>query len=200
MTTLTMIDWNTITQRIAAGDTGAFRICFDELHQEVYGYAFHYFRSNALAEDVVQEVFAKIWSHRQALDASQGIKPYLYRTARNTIFSQLKRAACDRQMREHVFYRQPAQHNETEERYLHDELLGLYKEAVTMLPPQRQLVYTMSRDEGLTHDQIAEQLTLSKNTVKDQIVKASHFIRNYIRNNTGEYIAYGILLACANFL
>jgi len=184
-----MIDWNTITQRIAAGDTEAFRICFDELHQEVYGYAFHYFRSNTLAEDLVQEVFAKIWSHRWTLDPGQGIKPYLYRTARNTIFSQLKRAACDRQMREYVFYRLPTQHNDAEERYLHDELLELYKKAVTMLPPQRQLVYTMSRDEGLTHDQIAEQLTISKNTVKDQIVKASHFIRNYIHAHSREYTA-----------
>ncbi|WP_449048830.1 RNA polymerase sigma factor [Parapedobacter sp.] len=190
-----MTDWNTITQRIAAGDAEAFKVCFDQLHQEVYGYAFHYFRSAALAEDMVQEVFAKVWSHRQSLDPSQGIKAYIYRTARNTIFSQLKRAACDRQMREYVFYRQPAQRNETEDRYLHDELLGLYKEAITMLPPQRQLVYTMSRDEGMTHDEIAEQLTLSKNTVKDQIVKASHFIRNYIRAHTGKYTTYLFLVA-----
>src|SRR5690606_23630247 len=154
-----------------------------------------YFRSAALAEDMVQEVFAKVWSHRESLDASQGIKAYIYRTARNTIFSQLKRAACDRQMREHVFYRQPAQHNETEDRYLHNELLGLYKEAVTKLPPQRQLVYTMSRDEGMTHDEIAEQLTLSKNTVKDQIVKASHFIRRYIRAHTSANATYFFIIA-----
>src|SRR3546814_796284 len=190
-------DWSSDVCSSDLGDTGAFRVCFNELHQEVYGYAFHYFRSNALAEDLVQEVFAKVWSHRQSLDASQGIKPYLYRTARNTIFTQLKRAACDRQMREHVFYRQPAQHNETEERYLHDELLGLYRDAVMKLPSQRQLVYTMSRDEGLTHDQIAEQLTISKNTVKDQIVKASHFVRRYIRAHSGEYTAYLSLMAWA---
>src|SRR3546814_2321801 len=91
-------DWSSDVCSSDLGDTGAFRVCFNELHQEVYGYAFHYFRSNALAEDLVQEVFAKVWSHRQSLDASQGIKPYLYRTARNTIFTQLKRAACDRQI------------------------------------------------------------------------------------------------------
>lgn len=190
-----MDDWNAITQGIAVGDSTAFRTCFDLLHQDIYGYAYRYFKSKELAEDVVQDVFGAVWAHRHSLDANQGIKAYIYRIARNTIFNQLKRATYDQDMRAFVCRSQSAQHNELEEGYFFGELQGLYEEAVSKLPSQRQLVFRLSRNEGLSHEEIAERLAISKNTVKDQIVKASAFIRKYVSANMREHVSYTVGLA-----
>lgn len=187
-------NWEAVARGIALGDTGAFRQCFDVLHQDIYRYAFAYLRSRELAEDIVQDVFAKLWAHRYTVDSSQHLRAYVYQIARNTIFNQLKRATYDQRMRDTVFFRQQTQHNEVEEGYFHEELNGLYLEAVAKLPPQRQLVFTLSRNEGMTHDEIAQQLTISRNTVKDQIVKASHFIRHYINANMKEHTVYSPIL------
>lgn len=188
-------DWDIIARGIALGDTDVFRQCFDLLHQDIYRYAFAYFRTPELAEDTVQDVFAKLWAHRHAIDTEKCIRAYIYRIARNTIFNQLKRATYDQRMRNMVFHnRQQAAHNEVEESFLYGELNDLYQEAIKKLPPQRQLVFTLSRSEGMSHEEIAEQLTISRNTVKDQIVKASHFIRHYISTNMKECTAYPPML------
>ncbi|WP_257666042.1 RNA polymerase sigma-70 factor [Parapedobacter tibetensis] len=193
MKKMTMVDWKTVAKNISNGDIVAFRQCFDSLRQDIYRYAMAYFRSCELAEDTVQDVFTTLWANRQSIDVDLNLKAYIYRIARNIIFNQLKRATYDQRMRNIIFQGVCAAGNEIEEGYFYEELNGLYQEAIDKLPPQRQLVFTMSRNEGVSHDEIAQRLALSKNTVKDQIVKASRFIRNYISKSMA-YISTPLLL------
>jgi len=77
--------------------------------------------------------------------------------------------------------------NDVEEQVSISENNRLLQEAITMLSPQRQLVYRLSRYEGLDHKQIAEEMQLSRNTVKNHMVQALRFIRTYL-NNKGIFI------------
>jgi len=77
--------------------------------------------------------------------------------------------------------------NDVEEQVSISENNRLLQEAITMLSPQRQLVYRLSRYEGLDHKQIAEEMQLSRNTVKNHMVQTLRFIRTYL-NNKGIFI------------
>ena len=71
----------------------------------------------------------------------------------------------------------------------------LISEAVELLPPQRKKVYQLSRIEGLTHAQIAQQLNISTSTVNNQLTEALHFIKKYLQETADAYIVLLILLA-----
>jgi len=179
---------------IRKGDTGAFRVLYDTLKQDIYAYAHRFFRDTALAEETVQDVFMQVWKHRETLDPAQSIKAYVYRIARNHIYNKLKAFARQEKYQKHVFYSHITTSNDVEDFVDYKELQSLYEEAISKLPPQRQLIFRMSRMDFLSHDEIAEQLAISKNTVKDQMVKALKFIKQYMLAHTDLAIGVGTYL------
>ncbi len=169
---------------IKRGNQLAFKKLYDEYQHKIYAYALRYLKSKALAEELVQEVFLKVWNHRGKLDIDKNIAAYLYKIAQNTIYQQLKVAARDKELRATLFFQDSDQQPDVLEADLfHKELLQVYAEAVNLLPTQRKKVFQMSRNDDLSHEEIAQLLDISKNTVKDQVVKASRFIRKYILIN-----------------
>ncbi|GAA0524332.1 RNA polymerase sigma-70 factor [Chitinophaga japonensis] len=163
--------------KIREGNAAAFRDLFYAAKDPLFGYACKLCRSRELAEEVVQEVFMKLWINRQHLDETLSIKSYLYTATKHCVFNLLKKAALDETLRQAVFHRQPVAVNTTEEDISLAELQQWKAKVLEQLPPQRRLIYSMSRIEGLSHEEIAAKLGLSKNTVKDQIVKAGRFLR-----------------------
>ncbi|WP_335311238.1 RNA polymerase sigma-70 factor [Olivibacter sp. CPCC 100613] len=169
---------------IKAGNANAFNVFYDLFKQDIYTYAYRFFRSKDLAQEIVQDVFLQIWKYRERIDPEQNIKAYTYRIARNNIYNKLKQIAHQEQYISHVFYSQMASYNEVEDWMNCKELREIYEEAIHKLPKQRQLIFRMSRVEFLSHEEIADQLAISKNTVKDQIVKALKFIKQYMLTRT----------------
>ncbi|HVI46877.1 MAG TPA: RNA polymerase sigma-70 factor [Chitinophaga sp.] len=166
--------------KIKAGDTAAFRELFYAYKDALFGYACKLCRSPEMAEEAVQEVFMKVWINRQQLDPSLSIRAYLYTAIRHCIFNILKKAALDENLRQAVFYHQPVAANTTEDDVNAAELQRMKSRMLDMLPPQRKLIFCLSRIEGLSHEEIAIRLGISKNTVKDQIVKARRFLRQQL--------------------
>lgn len=169
---------------IRDGNKKAFRLFYDELKHPIYNYAFRFFRSAELAEETVQDVFMQIWKHRETLDPAQNTKAYTYRIARNIIYNRLKEMARQEEYINHVFYSHAVSYDAVANSLDYKELQQLYEEAISKLPPQRQLIFRMSRVEFLSHEEIANQLAISKNTVKDQMVKALKFIKQYMLAHT----------------
>jgi RNA polymerase sigma-70 factor (family 1) len=170
----------TCVSKIREGDAAAFRELFYSYKDALFGYACKLSHSAELAEEVVQEVFMKVWIHRQQLDPEQSIQSYLYTITRHCVFNMLKKAALDEKLKKAVFYQQPTYSNNTEEQLSTAELQRVKKIVIDQLPPQRKLIYCLSRIDGLTHEEIALKLGISKNTVKDQIVKASRFLKDQL--------------------
>lgn len=169
--------------KIKDGDATAFRELFYTYKDALFGYACKLSRSAELAEEAVQEVFMKVWIHRQQLDPAQSIQSYLYTATRHCIFNILKKAALDEKLKKAVFYQQPVFSNNTEEYLATSELQRVKKIVLDQLPPQRKLIFCLSRIEGLSHEEIALKLGISKNTVKDQIVKASRFLKHQLHTH-----------------
>ncbi|WP_164126793.1 RNA polymerase sigma-70 factor [Sphingobacterium luzhongxinii] len=160
-----------------------FRTLFDQYKNDIFAYAYRFFRSREQSEEIVQDVFVKIWQNIDTIDLENNVKSYIFTVARNTTYNKLKSFAIQQTYLNDIFYRHVASSNTVEELVHYRELKQVYDQAISALPTQRQRIFRLSREEHMSHEEIAQQLNISKNTVKDQIVKSLKFIKQYLESN-----------------
>jgi RNA polymerase sigma-70 factor (family 1) len=162
--------------QVAGGDVTAFRTIFDAYRLRLYGAAFKLTKSDYAAEEIVQEIFTALWESRANLANVENPPAYIFTIAYNKTFRYLKKASNDQAFLQSLT-RKGEGHSETEEYLDVRESEALINDAVKDLPPQRKLIYKMSREKGMSHAEIAEELNISPLTVKRQIQLALHSIR-----------------------
>jgi RNA polymerase sigma-70 factor (family 1) len=168
-----------ITFKVMIADA-AFKRLFDSYKNRVYGYVLAIAHSPYAAEEITQEIFIKLWLCRDILHEVENLDGYIFTIARNRTLNYLRKAAHDTRLLKELQELMNPQHNNVEERALASEYDRLMRDALSRMSPQRRLVYQLSRDGGLNHEEIAQQLHLSRNTVKNHMVEALRFIRSYL--------------------
>lgn len=166
--------------RIASGEEQAFRQIFERLRPRLLSYLTRITKSREDAEELTQEVFLKLWSNRECLADVEEPQQYIFAIARNKAIDYLRKAALDSRVRQNLWDSIRQHRASTEDQVSANDSDRLIKEAILKLSSQKQVVFKLSRIEGLTHDQIASQLKISKNTVKNHIVASLKFIRHYL--------------------
>ncbi|SEJ39805.1 RNA polymerase sigma-70 factor, ECF subfamily [Dyadobacter koreensis] len=188
------VDEREILQLVANGDERAFRWLFNHYHQRLGGYIYNITKSHELAEEVVQDVFLKIWTNKTALADVANFKAYLHVVSKNHALNCLKKMAQDKALTKElaeVSYEIGAEDSgEESERYI------LVDEAIDHLPPQQRLVYLLSRHERLQYTEIAERLSLSRETVKKYLQISTESITCYIRKR----LTISLLIFISNFI
>ncbi|HEY0273892.1 MAG TPA: sigma-70 family RNA polymerase sigma factor [Chitinophaga sp.] len=143
---------------------------------------------------MVQDIFLKIWQKRAQFTHIERFEDYLFIMARNRIYTELKKKARDDNFRTQVRDYFEASHTLTHVALLTREMQETIDRAIGQLTPQQQLVYRMSREQGLSHEQIATQLHISRNTVRNHIVHSLKMIRTYPKTHTGGWLLVICLL------
>jgi len=179
--------------RLQKGDSDAFRELYNQYHQPLYHYVLRFVKSPALAEDVLQDVFLKIWEIRSRIDPELSFKAYLYRISRNSVFKLLKKIAVDENLRTQVLKQFSQSVADADLKILWQQYEALLQAAINRLPPQRRKVFKLCREEGKSYEQVAEELGISRNTVKEHMVLAMKLIREHI-DQYGDTSTYFILL------
>lgn len=171
-------------ERIREGDRAAFEALFRAYVEKLCAFAERYVRSSETAQDIVQEVFLRVWKRRHSLRAQGSIKSYLYTAVRHQALDHLKHRqvvarhaeqaqALDAQIREQETVASPA----PMEHLCHKELSEAIREAIEQLPERRRLVFVLSREHGLTYKEIAHTLGISVSTVETQMRRAFKALR-----------------------
>jgi RNA polymerase sigma-70 factor (ECF subfamily) len=163
----------------------AFRALFDLYYQDIYGYSISILKSKELAEENVQEVFLKVWLHRENLNLEQSFKSYLFTIARNQAFNFLSKAANDAVLKEEIFYKSQKSYDQGDYAMRESDCKRLKKQAIKQLPPKRKLIFKMSRKQGKTYEEISQELGISVNTVKNQMSKALESLRLFFHQQDG---------------
>lgn len=183
-----------LLNNVAKGDQAAFRQLFDCYRGKVYVIAFRILQSESEAEDVLQDVFTKLWLNREKLTGILHFNAYLNTLIRNHIFNGLRKKAY-----EEDFLWASLQESRNEEGYQVielNELKELLHKAMNTLPPQQKKVFQLGRLEGLKHEEIAAELGISKETVKKHMAAALRYIK-YFLNGWGKELP---ALTCLFFL
>lgn len=134
-------------------------------------------KSTHIANDIVQDVLMKVWEERFNWHSIQKIDAWIYVITRNKLMDFLRKAASDRAMRQKIW--EEIQQNQQGQKFpleIKDSLHRLNK-IVRELPPQRQLVFRLNKEGGLNHQEIADELSISKHTVKNQLFQAIKFLQ-----------------------
>lgn len=160
---------------------------FNELFRR-YEYRLHTLvrkltKSDMYAGDVIQEVFLKLWEHRQELHTIQHIEAWLYRATENKVIDFLRKAAADGRLQDAIWNRLPGNENEPGMLAETREFNQIIQQAIDQLPPQRKLIYQLNREAGLNYQEIAHELNISRHTVKNQLFNAMQSIRRFFEQS-----------------
>src|SRR6185312_2027248 len=159
--------------QISAGDEKAFQSLFETFYEQLYHYIFSFIKSKEVTEELVMDVFLKIWLGRDIIPQIQNFEAFLFRVAHNKSIDFLRSVARDPKFRDLLWENiQLANNVQSDSSILIHEYEIKLREAVSLLSPQRKKVYQLSREQDMTHDQIAAQLNLSKHTINNHIVEA----------------------------
>jgi RNA polymerase sigma-70 factor (family 1) len=172
-----------LLQQLIEGDAAAFREIYEHYQGRIFLFAYRFTKSKDAAEEVVQEVFVKLWERREQIRVEKNFRNYILRITKNLILDGFKKAAHDKKAQQHILSHMNALRSTTAEQLLQKELERLHRQAIDALSPQKKVVYLLSREEELSYDQIAEKLGISKNTVRNQVSDAIQSIREYISSH-----------------
>ncbi|GAA0554613.1 RNA polymerase sigma factor [Chitinophaga japonensis] len=167
--------------RMIEGDESAFTSIYRHYHPALYIYLLRFCKIPSLAEDLVHDVFLKIWEIRHRINPRLPFTGYLYRIARNHAFKTIQRIANDQALRTQLLQHLPLTGSGQPEQLVREkEYDRLFREALSRLTPQRLNVFRLCRQEGKSYDEAAAILGISRNAVKKHMVLSMRFIHNYI--------------------
>jgi RNA polymerase sigma-70 factor (ECF subfamily) len=169
-----------LMRQLRQNDAAAYIELYNKYHSKMYGWLIRFVKLPELAEDIIQETFLKIWEIRHRIQPQQSFPAYLYRISRNKALKMLKKISRDETLRSKVLAQYAAiEMNDPEKKLQWRQYQQLLDNAVSRLPVQRQKVYILCRHNNKTYDEVANELGISKNTVKEHMIKALQDIRQY---------------------
>jgi RNA polymerase sigma-70 factor (family 1) len=169
-----------LISRIKEGDESAFRIVFDLYSSKLYAFSYRFLKEKEPCQEVVQEVFLNLWINRAKLDTQYPIAPYLYTITRRLTLNVLRHVATSQSAMDKMWLNVKKVSNETEEEVFSEDLSRFTEQVLSKMPKQQQLIFRMSRHQELSYDEIAEELNLSRNTVKNHLVAALKTLRTQL--------------------
>ena len=186
-------DEKVLVEATRTGDLAAFSRLYDAYHGYLFRFSLKFLKSQGLAEEVVHDVFLKVWENRHLLDSERCLQAYLSTICKNQIFNILKKANREAAIMDDIRRSLGSSCNDTEEKVFAAELEQIVDRIVEQLPTQRRRVFQMYRFEEMNLDEIAEKLSVSKGTVKDHMAKANRFVRQHLQIQTGLFLDLSLL-------
>lgn len=178
---------------VSQGDAQAFSTFFHTYNARLFPFITKIVKTAAIAEEIVQETFLRAWVHREKLAQLDEPGAWLFRIASNLALTHLRNAANEA-IKHAGFSNNASSVNELTDELDKKEMAHLVEQAINLLPTKRQTIFRLSKQEGLTYLQIAGQLNISTNTVKEHMVQAIKFIKEHIRKQSGISVGISVLI------
>lgn len=156
--------------------------------QSLYRFFLKHVKIPALAEDLAQDVFLKYWQNRQQANNVANMDAWLYTLARNHLMDHYRKLSVERKYQEAVWQEIETASNTVLQEVYTNELVERLNATLDTLPSRQLEVYQLSREQGLTLDEIAQQLKISPNTAKNHLVQALKVLRNSLSTATAIWL------------
>lgn len=180
---------------IQKGIKTAYQELFERYAPRIYQFSLSYLKNEQDAEGLVQEVFLKIWEKREKLDSTKNIKAFIFKIAVNSIYDLIRRRNIEHAFQDFTRAQENSHTDTTWHTVIWDEMLMSLDELVKQMPEQRRRIFLLSREKGLSNDEIARELNLSKRTVENQLYRAIAFFKRHF-NTTSLFSLLFFYLYC----
>ena len=169
-----------LVKKLNKGDQKAFSYLFSLYKNQVFYYCVRYVENKEIAEDLTQDVFLAVWNKREVINADISFSAFLYTITRNLIYDTF-RALNTRSRIYRILLEHAVDYTEEVERNLEEKnIRELLQKALKSLTERQKEVFILSREKGLSHKEIAQELGISVYTVQDHMKDALEKIRAYL--------------------
>lgn len=157
----------------------------DELFSHYYPRLYLFSKSILKVEngidDILQEVFVKIWLNRQKIDNAGTFNAYIYTITKNEVLNLIRSNLREHTFKDELFLQAVAQEYQSQNQIEFDEIKTAIDKIVESLPEKRQQVFILSRTDGLSNKEIAQQLNISEKTVEDHITHSIRHLKSLLK-------------------
>ncbi len=184
---------STIFDLLSQDSEYAFQLIFDRYRNRIYQLAMLYVKSPAIAEEIVQDTFLKLWFQRKNLASIRSFEPWLFTVCKNCTLNYLKKIANEWKAREKWKGLHPLSANTTDHKLLNAQYDELLFKAVARLPTQQQHIYRLAKEQGMSYDAIGQKLSLSPLTVKTHMTRALRSVRDFFSRHGEIFMLSAVL-------
>ncbi len=174
-----------LVKNLKKGDEKAFVSIYQQYHRQLFVIALKYLKDDVLAQDIVQDIFVKLWTFRNNLQEDLSLKGFLVTAVRNLVLNTIRNKKTE--IIKFLVIRQKAEvsRNDTDLNFTLAEYEVIAEQGISQLSPAKQAIFRMRMMNGLNNEEVSAQLGISINTVKCQYSQASKFLRDYLKNQVG---------------
>jgi RNA polymerase sigma-19 factor, ECF subfamily len=173
-------DEKTLLAKVATGDRPAFTRLYTSHLNILYRYIFLFTKSKEESEEILQDIFIKIWENREKLSEVDSFRNYLFRFAKNKLLDKIRHSQIRLRVLSEIKRTKSISETTTSDQCAYREYYKVVQQAIEKLPPKRKHIFRLNIENGLSQDEIARELNISKSVVQKQIYSASHFVREYL--------------------
>jgi RNA polymerase sigma-70 factor (family 1) len=194
MPTIGLPNEKDLLMQVADGDEAAYKKLFICYWDQIYSVALMFTKSREMSQDLTQDIFAHIWVKRESLRDVVKFNSFLFITARNIIIDRLRREVFTSKYEPRlVEYFSDPDHQPFSSMEL-KELEFIIQSGIAHLPSRQQTAFCLSRFSGLKHEEIAQQMGISRESVKSHIVRAISALKKHFSLHTAGVILFAVLV------
>jgi RNA polymerase sigma factor (sigma-70 family) len=195
MKSLPIIDEKELLLRLRDGDYTAFEKIYSNHKKKIAQRLIRLLSSRDLVEDLLQELFIRLWNNRERIDVEKPIEAYLYRIATNLVNDYFREISRDKKLAEELWHRISEIYNPFDEVSEVNADSELFR-SIDKLPEQRKKVFMLCKLEKKSYAEVSRLLEISEAAVNDHITKANRFLRD----NYDKAIPFAVVVFCSHLI
>jgi len=165
--------------QLQQGSEQAFTLLYDKYSKQLYRNILRLTKDEDVAEELLQDLFLKIWESRENINPEKSFKSFLYKVAENMVYAHIRKIAKDNRLIDKLVISYVDIDTNAEDLIISKENQDLLHKAIAHLPPQRKQVYMLCKLEGKSYEEVSSELGISTSTIRNQIVKANKAVKQY---------------------
>ncbi|MDB5022891.1 MAG: polymerase sigma-70 factor [Mucilaginibacter sp.] len=175
---------NELVKLLKSGDKKAFEQLYHNYKVRIYQNIFKMIKSDEISEELLQDLFVKIWTGRENLDPEKSFRSYLFKIAENLVYDFFRKVALNKKLESYLTTLAVSENSPVEQYMYYKEGTYFLTKAIEQLPPRRKQVYILCKIEGKSYEEVSRLLGVSISTVNEHIVKASSVVRKFFLLST----------------
>ncbi len=179
---------NKLLISLSNGNEQSFFALYDQYSHALFSTIFQMVRDKQVSEEIVQDVFLKVWQKRASIDPNRSFKSWIFTIAKNDVISWYRKLAKETAMQENLYQHFEQLYLMETESDIHEKQAELLERALNTLSERRKEIFVLCKLEQKSYEEVAQKLNISVSTVSNAMVKSNQHIRQFVQDHYDEIL------------